>query len=60
MDRIIIKADMVAHDSNLIRLVRWLFPECQIHVVPAKNTPRHKAQNYSSIPTAVMKANLDG
>jgi hypothetical protein len=38
MDQIIIKANLLSQDSNLIPLVRWLFPECQIHVVPPEYT----------------------
>jgi hypothetical protein len=47
MDQIIIKANMFLQDSNLIPLVRWLFPECQIHVVPPEYgmTPEPKANS---------------
>jgi hypothetical protein len=59
MDRIIVKSNVLSQDSNLIPLVRWLFPECQIHIVPSSSTPRQKAQDHSSISAAVAKANLD-
>jgi hypothetical protein len=49
MKEIIIKADEFTHDSNLIPLVRWLFPECQIHLVPSENTATHRQEDYSSM-----------
>jgi hypothetical protein len=57
MDQIIIKADLLLQDSNLIPLVRWLFPECQIHVVPPEDTVTPKPEANSSTVTAEMKAN---
>jgi hypothetical protein len=38
MDRIIIKANLFLQEPNLIPLIRWLFPECPVHVVPPEYT----------------------
>ena len=56
MDQIIIKANLFLEDSNLIRLVRGLFPECQIDVVPQEDTVTPKPADPSTV-TAEMKAN---
>jgi hypothetical protein len=57
MHQIIIKANLLLQDSNLIRLVRGLFPECQIHVVPPEDSVAPKPEADSSSVTAEMKAN---
>jgi hypothetical protein len=56
MDQIIIKANLLSKDSNLIPLVRWLFPECQIHVVPPEYTLTPDPEANSPTVPAEMKA----
>jgi hypothetical protein len=57
MDQIVIKANLFLQDSNLIPFVRWLFPECQIHVVPPEDTLTPKPETTSSTVTAEMEVN---
>jgi hypothetical protein len=57
MDRIIIKDNLLSQEASLIPVIRWLFPECQIHVVPGENTARRKAKTDSLNPSAGMEAN---
>jgi hypothetical protein len=57
MDRITIKDNLLSQNTNLIPVIRWLFPECQIHVVPGEKTARRRAGADSLNPSTVVEAN---
>jgi hypothetical protein len=60
MDQIIIKTDLLSQHSNLIPLVRWLFPRCQIHVVPPEYTGKPESEANSSTVTVKLEARQGG
>lgn len=59
MDQIIIKANLLLQDPNVIPLVRWLFPQCQVHVVPPGYTVTPEPEANSSTVTAEMEVHQD-